>query len=225
MQFALGMPENLKRLTIFEDFNEDIGKAYLQDRSLHSDLVRRPEYAVAATLCGASLNLEHLAASFIIRAEDFMLTFQYHWYWKDLVSLTLTSGTLDEQKPAEMTNLLSWIGLIARNMPKLRTMELWNGRRGLACVFRYEVTDFSATISWYGTWAIYLHPVVIRIWTVTAYYYNRHTLQMFLGLIPRHDAKSHGDAIRLLKLKEQIVHPVSLQQIRMEANHPFPAQP
>ena len=100
-------------------------------------------------------------------------------------------------------------------MPQLETMELWNGRAGLAALFRYQ--SRYATVTWRSTWAFTLQPAVIKAWERVANGHGSQGLvlrQELLGV--RADIKSHGDAIHYLELSEQVVRPISLQQIRME---------
>jgi hypothetical protein len=42
-------------------------------------------------------------------------------------------------------------GTAALRMPKLQTMEIWNGTKQNACVFRYQTTAYFTTLSWRST--------------------------------------------------------------------------
>lgn len=101
-------------------------------------------------------------------------------------------------------------------MPKLRTMELWNGRKRLATLFKYQSKP--ATITWRGTWDFTLLPLVIPAWAGVAHKYGIEELIVRKELlnIRYTDIKSHGDAIHYLKLSHLVVRPISLQQIRTE---------
>ncbi|PTB45626.1 uncharacterized protein TrAFT101_001061 [Trichoderma asperellum] len=48
-------------------------------------------------------------------------------------------------------------------MPNLKAMEIWNGRQGLAALFKYqpEGDEQSAMVSLRGTWYFVLQPPVI----------------------------------------------------------------
>ena len=106
-------------------------------------------------------------------------------------------------------------------------MELWNGRKGLAYVFRYQVSNGRpATITRRGSWSLVLEPHVIRSWEAAAltHTWNPH-LQIIEEFLGAGDViKSHGDAIYFLKLQQLVAHPVSLLQIRREmGGHEFMA--
>jgi hypothetical protein len=99
-------------------------------------------------------------------------------------------------------------------------MEIWNGRKWLAAVFRYQTLPHArqATITWRATWGLTMEPWLIRAWEAVVH--DRYDDSCSLGVVQdrMHFAavKSHGHAIRYLSLSGQVIRPVSLQQIRME---------
>lgn len=101
-------------------------------------------------------------------------------------------------------------------MPQLITMELWNGRKRLATLFKYQSKP--ATITWRSTWDFALLPLVIPAWegVVRKHDAGELIIRKELLNIRRADIKSHGDAIHYLKLSHPVVRPISLQQIRTE---------
>lgn len=132
-----------------------------------------------------------------------------------LTSLALTSSTLtNDANPVDINNMLQSAAAAALKMPSLDTIEIWNGRRGLAMVFRYErARDWQpAIITIRGTWEFELAPAVRRAWDAVAH----EEVVVQRSLIDLDKIRSHGDAIRELGLSAEVVRPVSLQQILIE---------
>lgn len=104
-------------------------------------------------------------------------------------------------------------------MPNLETMEIWNGREGLATLFRYQRAGGGrpATITWRGTWKFALRPPVVQAWEEVALKHRGHGSVIVKELLDADaDVKSYADAIRHLKLLNPVIRPISLRQIRME---------
>lgn len=98
-----------------------------------------PNPAVSRKLARASLHLTTLSASFIADVGHFFAARQDLWTWDKLNSLALTSRLLTNDTDAsDINNMLRDAALAALNMPRLDTIELWNGRRGVAMLFRYQ---------------------------------------------------------------------------------------
>ncbi|KAK7935126.1 hypothetical protein PG985_000621 [Apiospora marii] len=157
-----------------------------------------------------------------LHAEELSQHCQAAWRWKHLESLALTSQLLqnDWDTHNELETLLCRAGVLARKMPKLHTLVLWNGGKGHACAFIYRVDRGSASITWRGTWHFNLSPRVVKSWQLAA---SRLPRSHCSELDVKHDdipgvRTSHGDAIYRLKLPCQVIDPASLWQIRREAN-------
>jgi len=104
-------------------------------------------------------------------------------------------------------------------MPRLKSMELWNGRAGFAGVFQYQIfeSDRTAKITWRGTWDLPLEPRVLKAWQAVASERVDCKLQVVTEILDANVViTSHGDAIRYLRLLNTVVHPVSLWQIQKE---------
>jgi hypothetical protein len=167
----------------------------------------------------ASLQLESLSASFILDATHFFPSpaeQPIHSKWPNLISLNINSTLLvPDASKAELSDMLEAAASAARRMPKLRVMETWNGRRGLAALFRYQ-RDIG--ITWRATWDPCLEPNVIKAWEVVG---RMHSSSCDFAVIKEiigcgEDLQSHGDAIINLQLVSQIIRPISLQQIQIE---------
>ena len=126
---------------------------------------------------------------------------------------------MPQESPIELDGMLRAAAAAAVKMPNLKTMEIWNGEKGLAMLFRYQRAERGrlAVITWRGTWKLALRPPVIQAWDSVALRYGG------LGHVIVEDLldagaciKSHGDAIRHLKLSRPVIRPVSLRQIQME---------
>jgi hypothetical protein len=168
----------------------------------------------------ASLQLEHLAASFLVDARHFF-AIEPSWEWPNLTSLVLTSKVLRPgEDPLEIGAMLQAAAAAAMRMPRLETMEIWNGRKWLAAVFQYQTLRNArqATITWRATWELAMEPSLIRAWEAVVHdrYDDSWSLDVVQERLDVAAVKSHGDAIPCLGLSGQVIRPVSLQQIQME---------
>ncbi|MDI1491107.1 MAG: hypothetical protein OHK93_002313 [Ramalina farinacea] len=182
--------------------------------------VRAAEIDTGYALVEASLGLEHLAASFVSDAAYFIYASKRWNIWPKLESLALTSNILDPQQQSVYINdFLEAVALVAIKMPRLKSMELWNGRAGFAGVFQYQLLEIDPTakITWRGTWDVPLEPRVQKVWQAVTSERLDCKLKVVTEIL---DADvvvtSYGDAIRHLRLLNTVVHPVSLWQIQEE---------
>ncbi|KAH8903304.1 hypothetical protein BR93DRAFT_918646 [Coniochaeta sp. PMI_546] len=192
--------KRLKRLVVFENFNQQY-PAIMQQLQFgeECDSFRNPTPAVSRMVALASLKLEHLAASFIVDASHFF-EIEPSWKWPKLTSLVLTSKLLTpDEDPAKIRAMLRGAAEAVMKMPRLKTLEIWNGRKGLAALFKYQAFRHvqQAVMLWKGTWNLTMDSSSIQAWEAAA-------------------IKSHGDAIHYLMLSGQVIRPISLQQIRRE---------
>lgn len=206
--------KDIRKLTIFENYNQyysHLIPAYKHTRAFNK--------ALHQTSALVSCKLEHFSASFLVDASLFFASCNPSWTWTNLTSLTLTSPLLAPKATAAQTDLINMLNsaaAVAYQMPQLRTMELWNGRKSLATLFKYQSKP--TIITWRSTWDFTLLPLVIPAWEGLAHKHNTGELIVRKELLNiRHtDIKSHGDAIYYLKLSHPVVRPISLQQIRTE---------
>ena len=215
-----GLPEGLKTISVFEDFDEKLLGIFQRQGGLssyiHPDPVRVPLPAVGAAFAARSRQLESLSVAFIADARHFFNGCQPQWRWDNLQSLALTSRLMTPTSCAgDINNLLQDAGKAALCMPKLQRMTLWNGAKGEACAFVYSKKD--ASIIWRGTWQMKLELHVVQAWEQVA---RMDTVNGLRGLqietiLLDCDIRSHGDAVYHLNLRS-VLDPVSLKQIRME---------
>ena len=231
----------LSRRIVFEDFSEAYVKIFQWFLNglprWDSDPVRIPSRTVTAELAIASAKLpclEHLSASFLVDARHFFPVVVSlagaPGSWAKLASLTLTSQLLaPDQSAARINDLLGTAAAAAERLPALESMELWNGKEGLACVFQYQdlapSSSSSSTgpprITWRATWDVELEPRVVEAWKKVVVYKRGPCAQLqvvkdVLDVSAAAAIKSHGDAICHLHLANDVLHPVSLSQIRRE---------
>lgn len=237
-------------MVLFEDFSE----AYIHQYAhsvfgtpawLMAEPVRTPSRAVATelALAGSKLQrLEQLSVAFLVDATHFLPAVlsspasEGTGGWSRLASLTLTSRLLDPTSSTDEVNeLLETAAAVAARLPALRLIELWNGGKGLACVFRYQGPSrpassscplnhqhqvSSAHITWRATWRIDLEVRVVRAWERVARKHQPcgalHVVRQVLGASTRADIQSHGDAIGHLNFSHDVLQPVSLSQIQKE---------
>ncbi|KAL2015916.1 hypothetical protein VTK56DRAFT_4554 [Thermocarpiscus australiensis] len=213
---------NLKRLAVFENFNQQY-PASMQRFQDGVDLAQcdgtcNPAPAVSRMAALASLKLEHLAASFIVDASH-LFEIEPSRVWPNLTSLALTSKLLvPDENPIEIGAVLQAAAAAAMKTPQLETMEIWNGRKGLAALFKYQAfrNGQQAMITWRGTWKLAIEPSIIQAWEAVMHQYDGRRLDLFQERLDEAAIKSHGDAIHYLMLSSQVIRPISLRQIRIE---------
>lgn len=219
----------MNKLVLFEDFSEDCNKAVKASNPIPRG--QSGVHNLEATLAERSLGMECLSISYLIGAARFFQSTKRHWVWSRLTSLSLTSPLSKRTDTFHVTNLLVSAAAAAEKMPELKTMEIWNGGRGHACAFSCNVRKLGLTISWKGTWKLNLDPEVVQAWmevnwtreeVVNGMRKNKRSFEVKVDpILDASEIRSHGDAIRALQLTAEVVHPVSLNQIRREAHYSF----
>lgn len=202
------------KLTIFENFNESYPERFFQ-----CPAIRVPNPAVSRKLARASLHLTTLSASFMADAGYFFAARQDLWTWDKLTSLALTSRVLtDDADTLDINNMLRDAAAAALKMPRLDTMELWNGRRGVAMLFRYQRArdGQSAIITVRGTSELALGIAATQAWDVVAHRHCHGRVVVQTSSIDPDVIRCHGDAILQLGLLTEVARPVSLRQILSE---------
>lgn len=222
------LPATLKDFTLFEDFNEDYNVVFFNNYITWEwpqlpELIRTPSPSIGAALARRSIGLAKLSASYIADANDFFKACKSDWTWNNLTLLALTSRLLvSTTHYSIIRDMLVKAGTAALRMPKLQTMEIWNGTKQNACVFRYQTTPYCTTLSWRRTWDLELEDEVVNVWKKVSELYTRHELFVLEDLkMDERNITSHAAAIHELKLNEQVIHPVSLEQIQRESKRYF----
>ncbi|KAK2478910.1 hypothetical protein H9L39_08284 [Fusarium oxysporum f. sp. albedinis] len=210
------LPESVKKVTIFEDFNENFLELFALGRGLLSELnperVRLPYPILGAVFAARSQQLEHLSVSFMIDARHFFDASQPNWRWPQLQTLSLTSRAIAKADDHQTNKLFQTAAQVALNMPKLQTLTMWQGERREACAFTYRRKHGS--IHWQGTRDLKLESQTIEAWEKVTVKYAERVLTVDKSLFME-DITSHGDAVHYLGL-HHVVDRVSLQQIRAE---------
>ncbi|KAI0545743.1 hypothetical protein F4679DRAFT_452140 [Xylaria curta] len=215
------LPNTLNKLTVFEDSYEFYDLFPERRAPVPWFNLFEPSKGLGAAFASKSLDLQHLAISFMVNAEEFFRHCQSTWIWSSLQSLALTSQLLqnDWAKRDQIEALLYRAGLLAQKMPELRTFVLWNGGKNHACAFIYRADRERASVTWRGTWLLELRRPEFKPWQLAAAKIPCHRFselrvkqELVRGVI-----RSHGDAIHHLKLPCQVIDPRSLWQIRREA--------
>lgn len=139
--------------------------------------------------------------------------------WETLTCLALTSRVLtDDADVAEINGMLRDAAAAALKMPKLETLELWNGRKGVAMLFRYQKAQDgqSAIITVRGTFELALGSTVTQAWDAVALRHRHGRVVVQSSSIDPGIIRCHGDAICQLELSTEVIRPVSLRQILNE---------
>ncbi|KAK1534010.1 hypothetical protein CPAR01_10718 [Colletotrichum paranaense] len=213
----------LKRLVIFENFNQQYPanmrrREFLGGEDVGTHALRKPIRDIGQIIALTSLRLEHPAASYIADASHFF-EIRLDWAWPNLKSLALTAKALTPHEDSnEIEALLLAAAAAANNMPQLETLEIWNGRKGLAGLLRYQAfrPKREAVHLWRGTWKLAMDSSVIHAWDTVTHQYDILRLRVSEEKLNEADIKSHGDAIHHLRLSSRVIRPVSLQQIQIE---------
>lgn len=211
----------MRRLTFFEDYDEFLDRR--PERRLRLAETQSHTYRPRGddTIAQASLGLEHLSVSHLIDASEFFQKLDPTWVWRNLTSIALTSWTLGpDEHHAEISTLFKKAALAAMRMPRLKVMEVWNSEEGWACVFRYQVFGDRrpAALTWRANFNVHLEPDVVELWREVAETNAQSELSVNKELLDAVDISSNlGDAIHHIKLVNQVVHPVSLWQMRRES--------
>lgn len=212
------LPETVRQIAMFQESTEfyDALAPYDGGRQRQGHHERFDEaFAIK------SLELHHLAVSFMTDAEPLFRHCQSTWIWPELQTLSLTSQVLQSgvEKRGAIKALLCRAAELVRQMPKMRTLVLWNGGKDHACAFIYRVdrNDYPS-ITWRGTWHMEMSPRVIKSWQDVASTLPSGRLDVWNEHIEE-AIGSHGDAIHHLRLPVQAVEPASLWQMRREAGN------
>ncbi|KAM3528062.1 hypothetical protein NHJ13051_002604 [Beauveria bassiana] len=210
---------SLRKLVVFENFSD----IYALTR--FCDLDRSVQPQRRDPLAKASLSLEEFSASFLRDARYFFADLDESWHWPHLTRFSMTSKWLDEDEdPEEIQELLISAATAAKRMPSLRVMEIWNGGVYNAMVFRYELSPDcrSVTVLCRGTWLLQISPDVQHMWYTVARQQHRMPEVTFRQEVIDPDTiTSHAHAISRLKLVNQVMRPISLQQVHLETQQRY----
>ncbi|KAI1505026.1 hypothetical protein F5X99DRAFT_431132 [Biscogniauxia marginata] len=211
------LPDTLNSLIVFEDSYKFYDPFLKQPARIPWFNLVDPSEGLGAVFASKSLDLQHLAISFMINAEELFRHCQSTWSWSHLQSLALTSQLLQDgwEKRKQIETMLCRASDLVQKMPKIHTFVLWNGGKAHACAFIYRIGRDSASVTWRGTWHLKLSPLVVKSWQLAASKLPSPELQLKQECI-RGVIKSHGDAIYHLELPCQVIDPASLWQIRRE---------
>ncbi|KAI8674286.1 hypothetical protein NCS55_00752100 [Fusarium keratoplasticum] len=230
-QFEFNFPRHVQRVTLFQDFDEDLDSMLSSGNSGRLGFIKTPNPVVGAGLAGLK-NQQHLCVSFITDAYVFFEALHHRrrdGAWRNLTHFSMTSLALrSETPPSKVQRLLLMAAHAACRFPRLEVMELWYGRREEACLFRFSRSrsrDGACKIFRNGTWELPLSSEVVEAWTkICNLRGGRGIMTRDLERIDHQQIRSHGDAIHHLGLMSNAVHPTSLRQIRREAQHygPYP---
>lgn len=223
---------SLSTLSIFEDFNQYYSnhESGLLTTGTGMTTIIDPDIIAAETaythqLMLSSQKLTNLHVSNNIDATLFFdineraINGGYPFAWRELSELSVTSHYLHPSMDLGASKtIFVWAAHAAMNMPKLTRMEIWNAVKKTACVFRYQLQDGLPTLEWRASWDFQMHEDVPKLWKkLIEVKTGRELVVKPQETILDEDAiTSHAVAIRMLGLSEEVIHPVSLEQIRRE---------
>lgn len=211
------VPSPLETLSLFEDFSENMHGANQFNEPRPSRL------KLLALVANYAVNIKHLSVSFLSDAKD-CLDLSGHTFPK-LQSIALTSQHWLEPTEENTEKLLLLAAKAAETMPSLQIMEIWNCRNGHAAIFRYEATGTSESsasrLTWRCSWDIPEKPIVwskvIAAWRHVASTIAGRELRFTQDPLPRvpYQYRTYGGIMHQLKLRNWILDPTSVMQVRM----------
>ncbi|EAQ89285.1 hypothetical protein CHGG_05904 [Chaetomium globosum CBS 148.51] len=85
------------------------------------------------------------------------------------------------EDPAKIEAVLQAAAAAAMRMPRLETMEIWNGGRGVAALFQYQALrrQEQAKIVWRGTWRLAPERCATQAWEAVMHQYAGRKLDWF----------------------------------------------
>lgn len=183
--------------------------------------IRTPNPTIGRELSFLSQHFESFAASFMVDANEFFnsASRETSHHWPNLRFITLTTQLLSPGSSHEsIMDMFVAAAWAAKRMPRLETLEIWNGQRRLAALFRYDRKGdlHPAVITWRGTWDLTFSDAVIDSWQSVTETWTTYGMKQVYETVDGYGIQSHADAIIQLRLPEMVVRPVSLQQIRRE---------
>ncbi|EEY17718.1 conserved hypothetical protein [Verticillium alfalfae VaMs.102] len=209
--------KGLRTMILFENFNQDYDTPKSWD--LEAVRTRKENTALARKLARTSTDLEVLSASYIVDARHFFDARRESCIRPNLTSLALTSSLLGpDASSADIDGMLLNAAAAALRMPKIQTIEIWNGKEGLVMLFRYRTArdGQSVAVTLRGTSEVILGPTVAQAWEAVALQHRHGRVKIESDSIDGRIIKSHGDALCHLKLSMQVIRSVSLRQIVKE---------
>jgi hypothetical protein len=99
------LPKTLKRLLVFEDFDEDIAAALCNALWPPVDVSRIVDAMVGTAFASRSLDLEQISVAYMVNAEDFFQACVPTWIWQRLQSLALNRNSCGIRKTARRLRL------------------------------------------------------------------------------------------------------------------------
>lgn len=222
------LPPGVRAITLFDDFDEDFPDPF--QRSTPSFPMLDTELEINACLAQTSTRLEQLSVSFNVDAELFFQSAtapgSRSWTWDRLDTLALTSRLLGPRRArglqgaSALTKLLCNAGAAALRMPKLNLIEIWDGSRGNACLFRYHRELYSCSVTLKGTWLPSLGPLVLQAWDKVALEQTGRELELHIeDQLIGSNIDCHSTAASRLDLSPLVMHPASLRQIQQETKN------
>ncbi|KAI3401433.1 hypothetical protein diail_10867 [Diaporthe ilicicola] len=209
--------KDVQKLVMFGNFHQtDL------DAVSGSDHGRTLTHAISQMAAETSLKLKHFSGAFLVEADQFFSSRESSWEWNNLQSLVLTSQLIaPESELSDIEQMLKDAAAAAMRMPRLDTLEIWNGREALASLFKYQSSgsQTNATLTWRSTWELSIPSSVIQAWRAVAQKHGARGFTVSTELLDiREKLESHGDAVRYLRLSTPVLRPVSLQQICTDHN-------
>ncbi|KAJ0144522.1 SNF1 protein kinase subunit beta-2 [Fusarium oxysporum f. sp. albedinis] len=215
------LPQHVRSVTIFEDFNEQTMEAIRNDMdpsiismSMQIETRRFTRSELGEAFAVKSRDLEHLSVAFMIDARDFLRSCKMLSDWPRLRSLILTAPIMTKGSRDSISGLLVNTGEVAQQMLHSKSLTIWHCSREKACAVIFHKNERedrnghdSATLTWRGTRDFDFSKEVVETWQ-----------KVVLHMIERVEDEiiSHGDAIHHLRLPDGVIDPTSLRQILQE---------
>lgn len=210
------VPSPLETFSLFEDFS-------IKMHGLGVEHPRPSAMKVLHWLAISAVSIKNVAVSFLSDAKD-CLELRTRTLPK-LESIALTSQHWLEPTQENTQKLLYLAARAALQMPSLQIMEIWTCGNGHAAIFRYEATgtafSSAARLTWRCSWDVEENAIawkgVIAAWSHVAATNAGRELRFTEDPLPHgsHRYEKYGAILHQLKLRNLILDPVSVMQVRM----------
>jgi hypothetical protein len=172
------LPQHVRSVTIFEDFNEQTMEAIRNDMdpsiismSMQIETRRFTRSELGEAFAVKSRDLEHLSVAFMIDARDFLRSCKMLSDWPRLRSLILTAPIMTKGSRDSISGLLVNTGEVAQQMLHSKSLTIWHCSREKACAVIFHKNERedrnghdSATLTWRGTRDFDFSKEVVETW-------------------------------------------------------------
>ncbi|KAF5676098.1 Oxoglutarate iron-dependent oxygenase [Fusarium heterosporum] len=162
-------------------------------------------------------HLGHLSVAFSLSGVKLLWDMTLHSF-RALETIALTSKTLLSRHRVLIDDLLLWAAAAARNMPKLKIMELWCYMPSTIAIFRYErLGRYFGVITWEGYVQYHITAKVVAGWRHVLPQDVENPSELLFENVPLLPSEtfSLGSMYEHLKLREYVLHESTWAEVKI----------